>query len=199
MHRWVGYDSAPLLAAELLGQATDRYRHTVGVATTAAGITRAVPVADAQILVAAAWLHDIGYAPPLVDTGFHPLDGARYLLRIGAPDRVARLVAHHTMSPIEAEARGVLAELLAEFPREESATLDALTYADLTTGPDGSALAAVERLVEILLRYPPDHVVHQSIDKAQRELLATAERVTERMSWNWGPQVDRTEAQPDAQ
>ena len=27
-------------------------------------------------LVAAAWLHDIGYAPGLVQTGFHPLDGA---------------------------------------------------------------------------------------------------------------------------
>jgi hypothetical protein len=31
--------------------------------------------------VAAAWLHDIGYAPAIAEsgTGFHPLDGARYL------------------------------------------------------------------------------------------------------------------------
>jgi len=26
-------------------------------------------------LEAAAWLHDIGYAPDLVVSGFHPLDG----------------------------------------------------------------------------------------------------------------------------
>ena len=30
-------------------------------------------------MTAAAWLHDIGYAPAVDDTGFHPLDGARYL------------------------------------------------------------------------------------------------------------------------
>jgi len=31
----------------------------------------------------AAYLHDIGYAEPLVDTGFHPLDGAVYLRGLG--------------------------------------------------------------------------------------------------------------------
>jgi hypothetical protein len=30
-------------------------------------------------LVAAAWLHDIGYAPELAKTGFHPLDGSAAL------------------------------------------------------------------------------------------------------------------------
>jgi HD superfamily phosphodiesterase len=30
-------------------------------------------------VVTAAWLHDIGLAPDLRDTGFHPLDGARFL------------------------------------------------------------------------------------------------------------------------
>lgn len=36
---------------------------------------------DTDVLVAAAWLRDIGYAPEVVDTGFHPLDGARWLRR----------------------------------------------------------------------------------------------------------------------
>jgi len=34
-------------------------------------------------LVCADWLHDIGYAPALVATGFHPLDGARFLESVG--------------------------------------------------------------------------------------------------------------------
>jgi hypothetical protein len=34
-----------------------------------------VPAADRPVLIAAAWLHDIGYAPGLPETGFHPLDG----------------------------------------------------------------------------------------------------------------------------
>jgi hypothetical protein len=35
--------------------------------------------ADADLLEAAAWLHDIGYAPVLAATGLHASDGARYL------------------------------------------------------------------------------------------------------------------------
>jgi hypothetical protein len=41
-----------------------------------------------EVLVAAAWVHDIGYAPELLATGFHPLDGARYLTGLGVPERV---------------------------------------------------------------------------------------------------------------
>jgi hypothetical protein len=39
----------------------------------------AVLGADTDLLEAAAWLHDIGYAPGLAVTGLHALDGARYL------------------------------------------------------------------------------------------------------------------------
>jgi hypothetical protein len=49
---------------------------------------------DREILVAAAWLHDIGYAPGLAETGFHPLDGARWLRTAGFGDRLAGLVAY---------------------------------------------------------------------------------------------------------
>jgi HD superfamily phosphodiesterase len=34
---------------------------------------------EAELLEAAAVLHAIGYSPDLAKTGFHPLDGARYL------------------------------------------------------------------------------------------------------------------------
>ena len=36
-------------------------------------------------LVASAWLHDIGYAAGLQETGFHPVDGARHLRSAGWP------------------------------------------------------------------------------------------------------------------
>ena len=32
-----------------------------------------------ETLVAAAYLHDIGYAPEFAKTGFHPLDGGRFI------------------------------------------------------------------------------------------------------------------------
>jgi predicted hydrolase (HD superfamily) len=65
--------------------------------------------------VAAAWLHDIGYALELVETGFHPLDGARYLRRVGVDGQVVNLVAYHSCAQTEADVRGPGAELAAEF------------------------------------------------------------------------------------
>jgi hypothetical protein len=141
-----------------------------------------VPHDDVDLLVAAAWLHDIGYAPTLNETGFHPLDGARYLRGIGAPDRLCRLVANHTGARVEATNRGLVDTLMQEFPPEASDTADALTYADLTTGPEGSPVSALERLMEILVRYPPNHVVHQSIQEARPDLLEIAARVDARLA-----------------
>jgi len=151
------------------------------VALVAGAIADAVPDGDRPLLVEAAWLHDIGYAPELVETGFHPLDGARYLRSVGAPDRLCRLVANHTSAWFEASARGFACELAEEFPAEESPLADALTFADLTTGPTGSPLTVEERIAEILKRYEPGHVVHESIRRAAPELIATVRRVEARL------------------
>ena len=55
-----------------------RWAHTQGVAAQARTLA---PVLgdEADLIEAAAWLHDVGYSPALAATGFHPLDGARYL------------------------------------------------------------------------------------------------------------------------
>ncbi len=64
--------------------------------------------ADADLLEAAAWLHDIGYAPDLAVTGLHALDGARYLRDAQNADAMrCRLVAHHSNTIVEAEERGL--------------------------------------------------------------------------------------------
>jgi HD domain len=55
-----------------------RWAHVQGVATRARNLAP-VHGAGADLLEAAAWLHDIGYAPGLAVTGLHALDGARYL------------------------------------------------------------------------------------------------------------------------
>ena len=88
------------------------------------------------MLVAAAYLHDVGYAPELVVTGFHPLDGARHLEALGH-ERLAGLVAHHTGARHEARLRGFEREL-AEFEDERSTISAVLAYCDLTTGPAAS-------------------------------------------------------------
>ena len=68
-------DMARNLLADILPR---RWAHTKGVAATARQLT-SILSGNAGVLVAAAWLHDIGYSPALAVTGFHPLDGARFL------------------------------------------------------------------------------------------------------------------------
>ena len=68
-------DLARTLLAETLPR---RWSHVQGVAARARALAPSLG-ADAELIEAAAWLHDIGYLPELADTGLHGLDGARYL------------------------------------------------------------------------------------------------------------------------
>lgn len=131
------------------------------------------------VLEAAAVLHDIGYASALVKTGFHPLDGARYLRSMpDADDRVVRLVANHSFALLEADERGLQAELAGEFPLlGDPLLVDALVYCDMTTTPDGERTTSEERLAEILGRYGMDSVVGRFIRRAAPEIHASVERV----------------------
>ncbi|MGC4782009.1 HD domain-containing protein [Micromonospora zamorensis] len=159
---------------------TRRWQHVQAVAAKAHRLEPVVG-SDGKILSAAAWLHDIGYAPSIADTGFHSLDGARWLLRHGFGLRLAALVAHHSCATYEADERGLGHFLAAEFPREESATSDALAFADMTTGPDGQDLSVEDRLSEIRERYGPDHLVTRFWKKAEPVLLEAIRRTEARM------------------
>ena len=104
-------DWAETLARHLLEEPLPRrWAHTTGVGATAR--TLAGLLGDqADLLTAAAWLHDIGYSPALAVTGFHPLDGARYLRDTGqAEPVVCSLIAHHTCAINEADERGLAGE-----------------------------------------------------------------------------------------
>ncbi len=170
-------DAASLARAELSEARPRRWRHVRSVARRARWVAEKLALSDD--LVAAAWLHDIGYAPGLVETGFHPLDGARYLRRTGVDEAVISLVAYHSCAPIEAKVRGLDAELASEFSSGDPILSDALLYCDMTTGPDGDYVRAAERLVEIRGRYGPDHEVTRFVELAAPEILTTAARVEE--------------------
>ncbi|WP_327680240.1 HD domain-containing protein [Streptomyces sp. NBC_00467] len=171
---------AAALAESLLPPLGNRWLHTQAVAARASKAAKAVSEDERDLLIAAAWLHDIGYAPALRDTGFHPLDGARYLASLGAPDRLVRLVAHHSGAVYEAEQRG-LTVALAVYEREDSPLLDALIFADMTTGPAGQRFDFDRRMDEILVRYEPGSVVHTAISKARPYLGAAVARTLSRL------------------
>lgn len=135
---------------------------------------------DQEVLVSAAALHDVGYAPDLMRSGFHPLDGARALAEMGAPDRVAALVARHSCAIVEARLRGLDADL-ETFNDEGGPVRDALWYCDLTTSPLGERVSVPDRLGEIVARYGDGHVVAQFVELARPELLAAVERTERRL------------------
>lgn len=169
------------LARELLEPLANRWAHVQAVAARADGLTPVIAGEDdGQLLVVAAWWHDLGYAPALRDTGAHQIDGARYLSAEGYPDRLVALVAHHSAATCEAEGRGHLADLEV-WPREESTVADALWMADMTTGPRGEELACGERLSEILSRYEPDSIVGRSMLRAAPAIRAAIDRTRQRM------------------
>ncbi len=173
-----GKEAARYLDSPAVAQ---RWVHVQAVGARAAELAAAVDPADRDLLIGAALLHDIGYAPELVMTGFHPLDGASHLERAGFPRRLVALVAHHSGARFEAAERGLLRELEA-WPLEDSPVMDALVAADLTTGPRGQRFSFDERLDEILARYPAGSVVHRAMSRARPVLAVHVERVDARLS-----------------
>ncbi|MEU1485024.1 HD domain-containing protein [Streptomyces sp. NPDC005752] len=164
--------------AELRESLPRRWMHSQGVARRAAELTELLG-GDADLLASAAVLHDVGYAPRLAATGFHPLDGARFL-RDGhaADERLVRLVANHSLALLEAEERGLEGELQAEFPLlDDHRLVDALVYCDMTTTPDGRVTTVDTRLAEITSRYESSSPVGRFIRRASPDIRAVVGRV----------------------
>lgn len=157
-----------------------RWAHTKGVSRRARSLAHILGD-NADHIEAAAWLHDIGYAQSVVSTGFHPLDGARHLRDVlRAPTLLCQLVAHHTGARVEAAERAMPA-VANEFTVPPVDLLDALTYCDLTAGVDGAPTSVDDRLAEILVRYPANHVVHRSITRSAPLLRKSVSNVQEQL------------------
>ena len=163
------------LARRLLADAVPRrWSHVTAVAHKARIIADGL-TQDGELLEATAWVHDVGYAPTVATSGFHPLDGARYLNEHGAPKRVVDFVAFHSSAWAEAQEFGV-ADELAEFDDERTLTRDLLWYCDMTTGPDGRDLDFDDRMAEVRERYGPDHYVTRALDAGMDERRAAISR-----------------------
>lgn len=164
-----------LLADEL----PTRWLHTQAVAAEAARFS--VGLDQDGTVAASAWLHDIGYASGLIESGFHPLDGARYLRRYAWPDEVLNLVANHSCAAVEAAERGLSRELAAEFPDTPSASRDALWAADATVGPAGQRFSVAERAAEVVTRYGAGHLVSICMRRIQPELQLAFDNTVQRL------------------
>jgi hypothetical protein len=167
------------LAESCLRDMGGRWLHVQAVGRWAEELQRrGLDVSNA--VVVAAWLHDVGYGESVVDTGFHPIDGARWLADQDAPPGVVALVAYHSGARYRAEERG-LADALAQFSEPDPDELDLLTLIDMSTGPTGERVAVNERLAEILKRYPSDDPVHRAVNRSRSYLQDSAGRAAKRL------------------
>ena len=167
-----------LIAERMLAPLGDRWKHVQGVANRAMEIATVLDKADRSYLIAAAYLHDVGYAPQLHRTGLHQLDGASYVSALGDA-RLTALVAHHSEARFEVRLRGFATDLAA-YEREESPTVDGLTYCDLTTGPVGQAMTFDERISEVVQRYGECEIT-EALRLARPYLKAAVGRTIERL------------------
>jgi putative nucleotidyltransferase with HDIG domain len=157
-----------------------RWAHSQGVGHKAERLALAVEPVDRPALIAAAWLHDIGYADVVRRSGLHQLDGARYLSALGVPARVCGLVAHHSGAASVAALMG-LGPQLAEFPDERGPVRDALWYCDLTTSPDGQHVSLRTRTVELCARRGPDDPVVRALADNGAERAGAVRRTESRL------------------
>ncbi|WP_380169511.1 HD domain-containing protein [Jannaschia sp. R86511] len=171
-------DEARAIAEACLAGMGSRLVHVRSVGAKA---ERLVDKLGLRICVAeAAWLHDIGYSEGVLASGFHPLDGARWLSRRGWDPSVIGLVAHHSGAAVEAEERGLAAEL-ALMPAADTQELDVLNLCDLTTSPDGREVTVEARMTEILHRYPEEDAVHRAVLRSRAGMQASVLRVQARL------------------
>ncbi len=172
-------DCAADCAASLLSPLGNRWLHAQGVVERARLVSEILQEDDRPYLIAAAYMHDIGYAPSLKKTGFHPLDGACYLRSLGY-ERLASLVAYHSESRFEAHLRGLDAAL-DTFSRERSATADALTYCDMTTSSTGVHVSLKERTADIFRRYGDTDVVAVALRQSLPYISLAVARTSRRL------------------
>lgn len=170
--------AAAAVAASLLRGLGARLNHSAAVAARIDVVVDLVEPAWRSPLRDAAWLHDVGYSETVASTGFHPLDGARWLRAHGSPLETCRLVAWHTEPLEEARLYGLDTALSEEFARPAPLAAAALTWADLTTSPHGETWSVEKRLADILCRYPPGSIVHEAT-RASLQGLRRAVRTIE--------------------
>lgn len=186
LHRPIDHDivtteiepaEAAQLADRLLRDGGTRLAHSARVARQVARVACLLDEPWRSVIAKAAWLHDIGYSELVVRTGFHPLDGARWLLHRGWPPEVCRLVAWHTEAVFEAAIHGLDRDLAVEFDQPPPLVAAVLSWADMTSSPTGDLCAIEDRIDDILDRYPAGSAVHAATAAARPALRAAAAEV----------------------
>lgn len=178
----IGESAAAVVAGRLLGGGGTRLAHSAGVASQVDRVGYLLEGRWQPAITEAAWLHDVGYNDRVALTGFHPLDGARWVRDRGWPLETCRLVAWQDAAWVEGHLRGVDEVLEAEFEPPPALVVAGLTWANLTSSPAGGPWTVGHRLVDILRRYSADSIVHRATVAALPALWGPAREIESRIA-----------------
>ena len=157
-----------------------RWAHAQQAAGRAGELEGVLDRAELELLVASAWVHDIGYAPDAVRTGFGPLDSALHLQSLRAPDRLVALTAHIAAIVLEADQRD-LSEAYAPFVDEGGTPVrDGFWWCCTTSGTDGSPVTLQQRIEGWRRDHGHDTIILRWIEEATPEIEAAIHRTASR-------------------
>jgi hypothetical protein len=106
-------------------------------------------------------------------TGFHPLDGALFLMGEDWPERIVRLVAHHSLAALEAPFYGV-GHHLGVIEVVTGVDADILVSADLAAGVGDPTPTVEERLEAMRLTAEQVGLVPDDVQKVRYAGLRAA-------------------------
>jgi predicted hydrolase (HD superfamily) len=168
---------ARAVAADVLRDDAALHEHAARTAHAAAALAQRIRGSNPADVTAAAWLHDIGYASSVRRTGFHPLDGALFLIKDRWPERIVRLVAHHSLAALEAPFWGVGHHMNVIEP-VVGVDADILVAADLTGGAGTPTPSLHDRLEALRLADESDDLIPSDVRSERYDgLVAAYERV----------------------
>lgn len=152
-------EEAEIFVSEQFADYPERLRHILVVAERVRQSARDINELnpgfniDETLAYCAGLVHDIGYLEDIADTGFHPLDGYRFLLRSGFPELARRIVGHGCAIE-EAELLGIT---LPEGIDDLIARL--ITYWDMQVRTGGEIAGYEIRLRDVLTQYGEDSLI----------------------------------------
>ncbi len=178
------------LAASFYPEGSTRLAHMRQACRTAKRIVSQINY-DSELsnkIVTAALFHDIGYAEKLINTGFHPLDGAAYLAHCGAPEDIIEAVLWHSSTPIEIKSLPEIKKIYDKFPTPDfkSPVFRAVCYCDFRTSPLGQSFSFGQRIVELENRFGlesiPPAIARKTLPGARTNQKKYAQEITRTQS-----------------
>ena len=153
----------------------DRYNHTLRVVDRARHLAELNQLTDTDrdLLLQAAYLHDVGYSEVIKFCDYHPVDGFTYLRANSWSKDVQLLTLHHTFSNTLAEMSRT--DLTSEYrlnplPYHLTHLFNLLTTADMTSDGKGNIVTIAERVKDVGERHGTDSIVYKHILTVQEYL-----------------------------